>query len=142
MDLGKHLQSLSKRFHQNMESLDNKVLLALQTAGEHAVRIARSTKTYKDNTGNLSASIGYGIYYYGKNISTGGFGSGVGGQVGEKRLAEVASSHTDKPYVLIVVAGMHYALYVERSGYVVLDYADLQLDSIIREETNKINVFV
>lgn len=142
MDLGKTLRAISERLHKSSDGIENKILSVLDIAGQQAVRIARNTKTYKDETGNLTSSIGYGVFHFGKSHSIGGFGGGIGEQKGLQKLQELSSDHASKPYVLIVVAGMEYALYVERRGYVVLDAADLQLDGILRSELSKIKVFV
>lgn len=142
MDLGKALREISKRLHLSSDSIEDKILGVLDVVGQQAVRIARNTKTYKDETGSLTASIGYGVFHFGKSHYIGGFGGGVGEQKGLQKLQELSADHASKPYVLIIVAGMEYALYVERRGYVVLDAADLQLDSILRSELSKIKVFV
>ena len=142
MDLSKALRAISERLHKSTDSIEDKILSVLDMAGQQAVRIARNTKTYKDETGNLTASIGYGVFHFGKSHSIGGFGGGVGEQKGLQKLQEIAADYASKPYVLIVVAGMEYALYVERRGFVVLDAANLQLDNILRSELSKIKVFV
>lgn len=142
MDLGRYLREVSKQLHKAADNTHTKVLEVLSMAGQRAVDIARNTKTYKDRTGKLTASIGYGVFHFGKSHEIGGFGGGEGEQAGLKKLTSLAADYTDRPYVLIVVAGMEYALYVERNGYVVLDAADLQLDNILRSELSKIRVFV
>lgn len=141
MDLRKYLRGLSQRLHKQTQSIESRILYALEVVGERAVEIAKRTKTYKDNTGNLTASIGYGVYHNGVEYSVGGFGDGVGRQAGLKRLAEIAQGHRNKQFVLILVAGMEYALYVERSGYVVLDGASMQLDSMLKDELSKVKVY-
>lgn len=141
MDLGKYFKGLSQRIHKQTQSLESRILYALEVVGGRAVEIAKRTKTYKDNTGNLTASIGYGVYYNGVEYSVGGFGGGIGEQAGLKRLAELAQGIRDKQFVLIIVAGMEYALYVERRGYVVLDGASLQLDGILKDELSKVKVY-
>lgn len=141
MDIAGYLQGVSKRLKNTTESIESKVLQALDRAGQRVVDVAHSTKTYQDETGNLTASIGYGVYHKGEEYSVGGFGSIKGGDEGNKRLASVAAQHKNKAYVLIVVAGMDYAVYVERRGYIVLDTAKLKADSIITEELNKVKVY-
>lgn len=142
MDLAKYLKGLSSRFNKTTDRVENKVLLALDRAGQRLVDIARESKTYQDETGNLTASIGYGVYHKGEEFSIGGFGGGNGEKEGVKRLSDVASKHKSKAYVLVVVAGMEYAIYVERSGYIVLDVAKLKANSVITEELNKVKVYI
>lgn len=140
MDLGKYCRELLKRMRSSADSAEESVLSALDNAGQRLVEIARNTKTYKDNTGNLTASIGYGVYHRGKRYSVGGFGYGEGGQKGLEKLESVAAEYSSRPFLLIVVAGMDYAIYVERSGYVVLDAAMLQKDSVLNAELKRVKI--
>lgn len=142
MDLGKHLRKLSQQINQAKDNLDDKILNVLDAVGKQAVSIALSSKTYKDQTGNLSASIGYGVFHYGNNYSIGGFGGGEGEQKGTEKLYNVASEYANRPYILVVVAGMDYALYVERCGFVVLDAAEMRTEGILRNELSKIRIFI
>ena len=141
MDLARYLKGLSKRLHKSVDDVSEKILQALDSTGQRMVEMARNTKTYQDKTGNLTASIGYGVYYKGVQHSVGGFGNGEGGQKGLAKLEQVATMHRAAKYVLIVVAGMDYATYVERSGYVVLDTAGLQFDNIATTELNKVKIY-
>lgn len=141
MDLAGYLKGISKRLHKSADGISERVLQSLDRAGQRVVEIARSTKTYQDKTGNLTASIGYGVYHKGVQYSVGGFGHGVGEEKGKARLELLASQQKSKPYVLIVVAGMDYATYVERSGYVVLDAAGLQIESVATAELNKARIY-
>lgn len=141
MDLAKYLGGLSKRLHKSVDDVSVRILQSLDIVGQKAVDIARNTKTYQDRTGRLSASIGYGVYHNGVQYSVGGFGAGEGGDKGRERLDIVSAQHNNKAYVLIVVAGMDYATYVERSGYVVLDNAGLQIDNLTTSELNKVKIY-
>ena len=141
MDLAGYLKGISKRLHKSVDNTSEGILQALDRAGQKVVDIARNTKTYQDRTGNLTASIGYGVYHKGVQYSEGGFGYGEGGEKGREKLQELAAQHKSKSYVLIVVAGMDYATYVERSGYVVLDAAGLQVDGVTIAELNKVKIY-
>lgn len=141
MGISKYFKELSLHLHKQSEAIDEKILQVLDTVGSRAVELAIKTKTYKDDTGNLTASIGYGVYKKGVEYSVGGFGGGKGEQEGLNKLAAVASQHRNKSLVLIIVAGMEYALYLERNGYVILDGASVRLDNILREELNKVKVY-
>ncbi|MBR8535390.1 hypothetical protein KDU71_07445 [Carboxylicivirga sediminis] len=87
-------------------------------AGEHGVRIARTEGRYIDHTGNLRSSIGYAVADSGsikvENFQKAGVGTDQEKGLSEaKRLAnEVAKQH-HFGLVLIIVAGMDYAVYVE-----------------------------
>lgn len=110
------------------EEVDTKIVDFLQAVGDRFVDVAHQTKAFQNRTGNLSASIGYGLFIGGSMVRSGGFGDGEGGTVGRTILA--GKSVGDSP-TLIVVAGMEYASYVERSGYAVLDGARVRIDSIV-----------
>lgn len=105
----------------------------LAAVGDRFCEVARATKTYSDVTGRLTASIGWGVAVGGQIVREGGFGSGEGGEEGRKALHDAAQtlSNATSP-ALIVTAGMRYALYVERSGYAVLDGARVRMDDIVQ----------
>lgn len=105
-----------------MERLDKVILRNLNYLGMECVRIAKTRNTYIDRTANLRNSIGYVIVKNG-NVVKDYFkndGRGVdwkptdekGENIGERVAYEIAQRFTDG-YALIVVAGMHYAVYVE-----------------------------
>lgn len=105
----------------------------LAEIGERFCEEARATKTYRDNSGKLTASIGYGVVVNGTLTHIGGFGGGEGEAEGVatlKRAAEEIDSESPK---LVIVAGMHYAVYVERKGFAVLDGARFKLPDIAEE---------
>lgn len=91
---------------------------AMDEAGTNAVDRIRGTRTFGDVTERLINSIGYGVVVNGEVIRSGGFGGGEGGRKGKDFLSSIASTVS---FGLVIVAGMEYALYVERKGYVVLD---------------------
>ncbi len=122
------------------EKIERNLLPVLDQAGERAVEIAKASKTYKDQTGNLTASIGYGVVVGGQVVSSGGFGSGEGGDTGRAVLAERATAIGRGQYGLIIVAGMEYASYVERTGHVVLDGAKLSLEDIVNELLSQMHI--
>ena len=103
----------------------------LAAAGDRFCEVARATKTYNDVTGRLTASIGYGVVVGGQIVREGGFGSGEGGDEGREALRRAAAEVVSDIPTLIAVAGMRYALYVERSGHVVLDGARMRMDDIV-----------
>lgn len=109
----------------------------LAEIGERFCDEARATKTFTDQTGRLSASIGYGIVVNGSIVRTGGFGGGDGEAEGLATLQRAASEVDSSSPTLIVVAGMHYAIYVERKGYAVLDGARFKLPDIAEEVSSK-----
>ncbi len=134
------LQDIQAQLKRTAEKAHEAILTALDKAGQRLVEQAKATKQYQDQTGNLTASIGYGVYSNGVEQSTGGFGGGVGEERGREYLAEVAPQYRASKYVLIVVAGMEYAVAVERRGRVVLDGALVVADSVVESELNSIKL--
>lgn len=125
-DVARELRTLVSRAEDMMFD-------AFEYAGEKAVERIMATKTYQDRTKRLSSSIGYGVFRNGRLVSTGGFGSGEGREKGLQTLSEQASS---VPNGLVIVAGMEYALYVERKGYIVLDGGTLGIGKDIEAYLN------
>lgn len=103
--------------------------------GNEVVTTARTSHKYKDQTGNLTSSIGYCVLRNGKSISESVFDVVSNGQEGSDKgrnfLAELADKYNDG-IALIVVAGMEYAVYVNAKGLDVLDSAELQAKEMIK----------
>ncbi len=107
---------------RKFQIIEDKIVNALLYCGEKAVEYARTRNTYQDRTGNLRSSIGYVIVRNGSIIHQSAFqqvngpergkASENGSNKGLAYAAEIAKKFTNG-YVLIVVAGMHYAYYVE-----------------------------
>lgn len=123
-----------------MAHLDNElkkkqdaIINLLMYVGENCIREARLNHGYKDQTGNLSSSMGYLILNNGITVKSGGLDTvkqGSEGSVeGGKFLAELASSNRTG-IVLIVVAGMNYAAYVE-TNYNVLASSELIAQTMV-----------
>jgi len=107
-----------------MQKIHEAIIQRLQFLGEKCLTEARTNKTYTDQTGNLTSSIGYVILYEGRQIFTNGFeGEGEGSGKG-RQLANDLFKNYGTGYALIVVAGMNYAAHVEARGYNVLASAE------------------
>lgn len=125
-DVHSSISQYALRIHRALEVI-------MQYIGEQCVNIAREKGTYNDITGNLRNSIGYVLVRNGdiicKNfeervqskIVSAANNSGI--LEGQALAEELATKYT-KGYVLIVVAGMHYAHYVESLNKDVLDSAE------------------
>ena len=119
-----------------VEKKTKELINMLQYCGESAVRYARENGTYKDRTGNLRSSVGYLIVENGKEITHSEFNTVGGGAEGSANGLEYAreiAAANQKGIVLIVVAGMNYATYVERRGYDVLSGSQLEAESILKQ---------
>ncbi len=134
------VNDIAKAIYEKVERVENVTLDLLQQIGEQFIIDARSTKTYKDRTRNLRGSIGYVILKDGEQIfgnfqepevigqRSKGEEPFIGDAVGKKVAMEVGKSNPNG-YVLVVVAGMNYAAYVEAKGYDVLTGSSLSADT-------------
>lgn len=108
----------------------------LQYIGEQCVNEARLSGSYTDRTGNLRSSIGYAIVEDGRIITVTGFQQVKTGTDGESKgssyIQELAALN-NKGLVLIVVAGMKYAYFVQDKGYNVLDSAESLAEKLINQ---------
>lgn len=133
----------SEALAEYMQRLSIVVMRRLQYLGEQCITEARKNHSYKDQTGNLTSSIGYVIAVNGRVVSRSSFeavtvtrtvkkhgkmititSTGTeGAKQGEAFAREVARQFPHD-VVLIVVAGRKYAKYVAARGYNVLDSAE------------------
>ena len=116
---------IRKALEAKSQEYDEKAIDVLRFTGEKFVNKARTLNTYKDRTGNLRSSIGYIIMLDGRVIDRNFVvsGRGSGGTKGTDQASKFASDVAlgyPKGYVLIGVAGMNYAAYVEANGYDVI----------------------
>lgn len=113
---------IDKYLEDRRKLLENLILRNLNYLGMKCVTYAKSLDTYKDQTGNLRNSIGYVIVKNGQIVES-LFQSDNQGQEnktseksGEEegiKFAKETAQNFREGYVLIVVAGMDYASYVE-----------------------------
>lgn len=125
-------QDLHKVLMQRMERINKSILMALHGIGTDCVNKARSIPKdvgFEDQTGNLRSSIGYVIYQNGSPVDSnfeqvsGSKGDGSEGKSKGERLAKEIAGKYPNGFVLVVVAGMNYALYVESKNRDVLTSA-------------------
>ena len=108
----------------------------LSFAGEQAVNEARMAHTYRDQTGNLTSSIGYAVIVDGNPVEVGDFNPVLTADKGMETGREYAislASEFPQGITLVVVAGMKYAKYVAAKGYNVLDSSELLARRIVPE---------
>jgi len=108
-----------------------------------AVRRAKQTNTYKDQTHRLRSSIGCVLYHDGVEVynyfeSTGGEAGGEGVQLGLTQARNLAELQGNKSIVAVLIAGAHYAVYVEAKGYDVLTGSTLRFTEDLKEEFSNI----
>jgi hypothetical protein len=102
-----------------------KTIEVAQYMGEEFVNKAREMDTYRDRTGNLRSSIGYVIVLDGKLVDQNFKPSAQGtdkntGTAKAIEFAEELAGQYPSGLILIGVAGMEYAAYVEAKGYDVI----------------------
>ena len=135
-----------------MQRISTAVLRNMRYIGEQCITEARKHHTYKDQTGNLTSSIGYVIAVNGRVISRSEFNAVTVTRTVKKqgKMVTITSTGTDgakegleyaqevarqfpRDVVLIVVAGRNYAKYVAAKGYNVLDSAEQQAKRMLAE---------
>lgn len=104
---------------KKVQIIEDTLLDLIKQTAEQFISDARSTQTYQDRTRNLRGSIGYVIVKDGEEIFGNFEGVAEGTSQAKLLTSEVKSEHP-RGYVLIVVAGMNYAVYVESKGFDVL----------------------
>ncbi|WP_455634174.1 hypothetical protein [Parabacteroides sp.] len=112
-------RDVERWFKYNVDDWANARTYSLfQRAGEEFVKIARKKGNYQDHTGNLRSSIGYAIINDGNILnenyeqSTSGTDKQTGMCEAKRLVSELASVYSDG-WVLVGVAAMPYAVYVE-----------------------------
>lgn len=121
------------------EKVEAKTITILKDSGEYFVKLARESKTYRDDTNNLRSSIGYVIVKDGailiEDFKISGTGTGSDGAEGLAKGKMLAVSIASKVngIALVCVAGMNYAVHVENNGYEVISSSTLQTEMWLRK---------
>ena len=119
---------------ERIQRLEAIFIRRMMYVGERCLVAGRSTKSYKDQTGNLRSSIGYVVAKDGKIITASDFQAVKGGAEGSAEGLEFAKkivAQFPEGIVLIVVAGMNYAKHVSAKGYDVLDSSELLAQKLV-----------
>lgn len=98
----------------------NAMVYSLYEIGLSAVNTIRQNHAYKDQSGNLTSSVGCAVVVDGEIMQVSGFEAikptgEEGSKAGQSYVRSLASQFP-QGITLIVVAGMNYAAYVERRG--------------------------
>lgn len=123
--------------NEMVEKKLNRIIQDLCYIGETVLRVAREGHRYTDRTGNLTSSIGYCVLDDGRPIVQSTFDAisstaNQGTSKGQSYMQELIRENR-KGIVLIVVAGMEYAVYVNAKGLDVLDSAEIKAEEMIEE---------
>jgi ATP-dependent DNA ligase len=137
------IDDIKNRLNTLKDAASKQTIEAMHNIGHQAVIAAYKHGDYKDRTGKLRASLGYAIFRKARNGITKlvyfmNIGGGISADEIQKFTSEVSTSGSEK-FVLIVFAGMEYAVYVEALGYFVLTGAIEGVDTlgIMQEELAK-----
>mgnify|MGYP003399148939 FL=1 len=123
--------AISEFIGQQVERVTSALIYNLCAVGEQVLNQARSTNSYKDQTGNLRSSIGYVVAVDGEVVQSSSFEvvkDGADGSRDGKSYALDLVKQFPEGIVLIVVAGMNYASYVSAKGHDVLDSSEVLAD--------------
>jgi hypothetical protein len=128
------MSEIDKFIADEIRKSEKDIIKKLSYIGEAAVNEARSNGDYIDRTGNLRTSVGYTILNDGKTVILSDFNkvkqeSTEGKQTSLALINELKEKY-NKGFVLIVVAGMDYAVYVEALGRNVLSSSKLLAESM------------
>jgi hypothetical protein len=148
-------QAVTDEITKAMQTLHRRIIRDLTIAGEKAVEKARLIVTaggggsvmppYTVQTGNLVSSVGYAVVYDGQIVNTSSFDA-VGGPKGDgqegsstgKAYVKELAMRYPQGYALILVAGMHYASYVQELYHRdVLVSGSLVAEQLVREIQEK-----
>jgi len=140
---------VQKRFNKFLEVVERRQIDRLKMLGEMCITRAREIPAsigFTDQTGNLRSSIGYTIFNDGvaihesfEQVKEGAEGVATGRMIAEK----IGDRYQGKGLVLVVVAGMNYAIYLEAKGRDVLTSAEQlaqqELPRMLSELVSNIN---
>lgn len=130
MGLTAHFKgSLDATFRATLAEVEGQIIESLCRVGESAVELAKlipPERGFNDHSGNLRSSIGYAVFKDRKpvNVFFEAVKGGHAGVIEGQRLALQIGSKQAEDYVLVVVAGMNYAVHVESKGRDVLTSAE------------------
>lgn len=111
--------AIHRALQERAARIEKAILSRLQRVGEQFVADARNNGDYKDQTGNLRSSVGYIVLQNGKTVNENLQGKSEGISKAREVLVDISTKYP-RGLVLIVVAGMDYAAYVEAKGKDVL----------------------
>ena len=126
------------------ENAIQSAIVILNDVGVECVKEARTAMRYKVQSGNLTSSTGYAVVYNGRIVKQSNFKkvkqtATEGAATGKELIRQLASLYADG-LVLILVAGMNYAVYVEVRGYNVLNSAEDLAKQLVPEMLRKVGL--
>ena len=123
------MDAIDKKIAKEINRAENEILKKLSFIGENAVNDARANGDYLDHTGNLRSTTGYTILKNGETVRTSSFDrvkqEASKAKKESTKLLDELRTKFNTGFVLIVVAGMDYAVTVEARGRNVLSSSKL-----------------
>lgn len=132
------VKELMKGLDAEIQKVETIIQNELIRVGLQFVRDARINADFTDRTGNLRSSIGFLILKNGENIFENfeQAGSGPDKATGVARAIQFAKMNLqdeiNNGFILCVVAGMEYAVFVEAKGYDVLTSSSMKADDNLK----------
>lgn len=123
-----------------LDNVNISLIEALNQTAQEITNLAKMTDTYTDRTNNLRSSIGYVLYKDGQKVAasfgkagTGIEGNGSQGTAKGEDFADTVAQKYGSGYVVVLVAGMEYAAYVEAKNFDVITGATMQFDDVLKD---------
>lgn len=132
------MDEIDRMIEEEIRKSERDIIKKLSYIGESAISEARENGDYMDQTGNLRSSVGYVILNNGKTVleniqrNDRGTDRSTGVQVAKNFIQEISEKYKND-FVLIVVAGMDYAVYVEALGRNVISSSKLLAESLAKQ---------
>lgn len=112
--------NVNRKVDRFVVNIEQRIIWALAQVGEACVNAAREKTpaggSFTDQTGNLRSSIGYVVARDGNTLVGKFEGKTAEGKAQGQKIADEVLRGNPKGFILIVVAGMGYAVYVESKG--------------------------
>ncbi len=139
----KNKKGLEKYLANQIKRIESILIRELEILVAQLENHAKLNAGYEDQTSNLKSSIGGVVLKNGRPITFKGFsGKSDGTSIGLEFLNSLISEH-GKGYVILVVAGMNYASYVENfHGLNVLKKTELKMERDIPKILKRLKLTV
>lgn len=139
---------IAKQMNTTMAKVTQSIVNTMEYVGERCVEIARQKGSYNDITGNLRSSIGYAVIKAGRVVKqsiaspfAGPDGNGEKGAAEAKAFLNKLVGAYPEGVVLVIVAGMDYAVYVEAVHHKdVLTSASLEAEQLVVKLLDQIGI--
>lgn len=126
------VKDIMKFLGEELEKDQIKIVHMLDEVGKRCLAEARTGHTYQDQTGDLTASMGYKVLLNGTAYSQDGGNANT-----EALFAEIMPQFS-KGIALIVAAGMYYSGYVEAKGFNVITSSRLLAQKLVHQMLIKV----